>query len=209
MKVIDMTGQRFGKLTVLTRAENSNSGKARWLCRCDCGTETIVSRDNLIHGRHISCGCVRKQQVGRLNLRHGASKTRLYSIYTNMITRTENPRATAFHRYGGRGIKVCAEWRNSFEMFRAWALANGYADNLEIDRIDNDKGYSPENCRWVSHKANGRNRHSGKPICYKGESLLAVEWAERTGIPAKCIRRRLSDGWSVEKALTTPPGGAE
>ena len=136
----DITGERYGRLTVQHYVGKAPNGHSRWLCKCDCGRETIVSRSNLRSGKQVSCGCKRKEQVGALNRIHGGSHTRLYSIWTNMITRTTNPKGTAYQRYGGRGIKMCPEWRNSFEAFRDWAVASGYTDDLTIDRINND-GY--------------------------------------------------------------------
>lgn len=122
-----------------------------------------------------------------------------------MIGRCENPKDAAYPRYGGRGVKVCAEWRASFETFREWALVNGYSATLTIDRRDNDGAYEPENCRWATYTEQNRNRRNNKPIIYKGETVLIPELAERHGLPADIVKNRIHRyGWSIEKAIGTP-----
>ena len=165
MKLVDLTGQRFGRLVVLRRADNIGRQTA-WLCKCDCGNESIVLGYALRRGTIQSCGCGRNEAArerGKVNARkHGGIGTRLYSIWRGMKLRCYNPKAKAYHRYGGRGITLCDEWRHDFATFRDWALNNGYADNLTIDRINNDRGYSPENCRWITMKAQADNRSNSK-----------------------------------------------
>ena len=172
-----------------------------WRCRCDCGEDKIVAGHNLKAQKIISCGCAKREQVGQLNRTHAGSNTRLYSIFTNMISRTENPKATAYALYGGRGIKICDEWRESFQVFRDWALANGYTDQLSIDRIDNDKGYCPSNCRWVEQHSQFVNRRSTRRLTFQGETMSVKEWARKIGIPYHTLIGRLNAGWPVERAL--------
>lgn len=137
-----------------------------------------------------------------MNYSHGESGSRLYSIWTNMITRTENPKGTAFNRYGGRGIRMCSEWRTSFEAFRDWAMDNGYTDDLTIDRIDNDRGYGPDNCRWAPWADQFNHRSDTKQITFNGETLSIAQWAEKLNLSKTMLYQRFAAGWSVERALT-------
>ena len=134
----------------------------------------------------------------------GRSKTKLYSVWKTMKYRCSNKNNHKYKNYGGRGIKVCDEWKD-YSLFRTWALSNGYQDDLTIDRVDVDGNYEPNNCRWVDMKTQQRNRSNNKLIEYKGETKCLSEWVEITGIGHKTILYRLNSGWSVEKALTHLP----
>ena len=140
-KFIDMTGQRFANVTVLKRSGHDKNKAILWECRCDCGATFCETRSNLLSGRVTSCGCNRKKRASTMNKTHGESRTRLHRIWLNMKNRCNNPRTERYEGYGGRGIKVCEEWNNSYEVFKEWAIKNGYKDGLSIDRIDNDGNY--------------------------------------------------------------------
>lgn len=159
----DIIGQRFGRYTVLERAGSDANRSAMWLCRCDCGNNRVIRGKDLKNGIIVSCGCYHRELVKDIFTTHNGSRSRLYSVWDGMIQRCTNPKHTKYHSYGGRGITVCDEWRNDFQAFNEWAMANGYDENAPrgqctIDRIDNDKGYSPDNCRWITHQEQQLNK---------------------------------------------------
>ena len=162
----NLTGQRFNRLVVIERSEPI-CGLTAWLCQCDCGRQTIVTTSDLTTNHTKSCGCLRNELTMERCTKHGKKGTRLYMVWKAMIQRCFNPNNHSYHRYGGRGIKVCDEWIKSFQAFYDWAMANGYDENAPrsqctIDRIDNDKGYSPYNCRWVDMKTQANNKSNSK-----------------------------------------------
>ena len=171
---VDMTGQRFGHLIVVSREPNSPAGASRWRCQCDCGGTGVWTRINLTRGDRVR-GC--RQCVGARRGKsiatHGGARTRLYEIWCGMKKRCQNPSAEKWHRYGGRGITVCAEWE-AFPAFRDWAFHKGYADDLTIDRLDNDGPYAPWTCEWVTSAENSRRRHERERMARFAEALLAA-----------------------------------
>lgn len=158
-KLIDLTGRRFCRLKVIKKDRTDRHGNARWYCLCDCGQYTVVRSDDLRRGKTLSCGCLR---VGGMHKTHGGTYTKLFRVWCSMRARCGNPNDRCFHRYGGRGIKVCEEWDTDFSSFKRWSEANGYEEGLTIDRIDNDKGYSPDNCRWTTMKVQNNNKSNNK-----------------------------------------------
>lgn len=202
---IDLTGQKFNRLTVLQLADVQNTKDLRWLCRCDCGKETTVQGNNLKSGLVKSCGCYRHDKAVADHTTHGGRRTRLYRTWYNIRRRCYDKNEIGYENYGGRGITVCDEWRNSFETFRDWAFANGYSDDLTIDRVDVNGNYEPSNCRWATAKEQARNRRSNVPLTYNGETHLLIEWSEITDIPVSTIRDRyFKYNWTLERTLTEP-----
>lgn len=192
----DLTGRRFGRLTVIE--ESGKLGKkVAWLCKCDCGNYTRVRAHHLKGGQIVSCGCYHNE----VNATHRLTSTKLYRAWASMKDRCYNTNAVEYKRYGSRGIKVCDEWRNNFEAFYGWAMANGYEDGLSIDRIDVNGNYEPNNCRWVDMKTQGRNRRNNHMLTHKGETHCVSEWSEITGIKVSTLFDRIKRGWSVEDVL--------
>lgn len=201
MKAVDLTGAKVGRLTVIEFAEKKN-GRRYWKCKCECGGEIDVLTTSLATGRTASCGCYQREKASQMFKEHGQSGTRLYRIWSNMIQRCTNPKHDWYSRYGENGISVCDEWKR-FDAFHSWAMSNGYSDSLSIDRIDNSKGYSPNNCRWATPQEQTDNRECSIYISFNGDSKTLKEWSKDTGIPYKNLLWRIRRGWDAERALTT------
>ena len=201
----DLTGMKFGKLTVIEKGENYISPKgstiSMWWCQCDCGSEPILlRRDSLTTGNTRSCGCLYKDTV----VIHNGTGTRIYQTWRNMINRCYREDTDSFYLYGAKGIEVCDEWRNSFDSFRKWAYENGYNDELTIERKDNKKGYSPENCRWTTFKEQSRNTSRNHFINYNGYSYPIVVWAEKMNMKQRTVAmyvERYGDDNAISKIL--------
>lgn len=178
----DLTGQKFGRLTAVKFVGQSAEKRALWECLCDCGNTIIVPGKSLRTGNTKSCGCLNIEtatnRIVSLNHKHGGSHSRLFKRWTGMLARCNNPHAVNYKDYGGRGIKVCEEWR-SFEAFRDWAMSAGFDEKLSIDRIDPNGDYCPENCRWVNASAQANNRRSTRKITFNGETKSLSEWARK------------------------------
>ena len=156
---IDIVGQRFGKLEVIEESKDRTAcGEVKYLCRCDCGNTKIVAGTSLRYGKTKSCGCLLAESAAERSYKHGLTNHPLYKIWSGMIQRCHKETDTAYRYYGARGITVCDEWRHDAEAFINWSLQNGWKKGLEIDRINNYKGYSPDNCRYITHKANMGNQ---------------------------------------------------
>lgn len=177
-KFEDLSGRKFEKLKVIKRVENSKGGATRWLCECECGKEKIAYASDLKSGHTKSCGCHKiKCLLNSVNF-HGKRHTRLYTTWSNMKQRCYNQNSERYKDYGGRGITVCEEWIHDFMSFYIWAIQNGYAENFTLDRKDNDKGYSPDNCRWATYKEQANNKRNNVLITYKGEIKTLSQWAD-------------------------------
>ena len=196
----DLIGEKFGRLLVVKRA-GSYRGNISYLCKCECGKETIVSSYSLRTGNTKSCGCLNREIVLNRITKHGGHGTRLYRIWKNMKTRCFNKNFHTYKIYGGRGISVCKEWAESFANFEKWANANGYNDNLTIDRIDSDGNYCPENCRWVSMQEQANNTRRNHYIEYKGVKRTLSEWARHLNMPYSKLKYRIQRGWTLEEAF--------
>ena len=176
-----------------------------WHCICDCGAEKDVEASSLKCGDTKSCGCYHNENQGNLARTHGLSKHPLYRIFRKMVERCENQNCKSYKDYGGRGIKICDEWRTDFFSFYAWANANGYEAGLSIERINNDGNYEPSNCRWATKIEQNTNRRTSRFIEYGGMICTLSEWSRITNIPAWKISDRIDRlKWSIADALTTP-----
>lgn len=191
----DLTGQKFNHLTAV---ELVSRKPTRWKCLCDCGNYKIVLTSNLKSGAVKSCGCIHH----RGNPTHNLCYTRQYRIYKKIMRRCYVQNDPAYKDYGGRGIVVCDSWKNNFIDFYNWSIANGYADNLTIDRIDNDKGYSPDNCRWADSKQQSNNRRTCRLYTIGGITKNLTQWCEYYNADYKIVHSRLSRNWDIEEALT-------
>lgn len=199
-KVLDLVGQKFGKLTVV-EFSHMDKGHSCFKCKCDCGNTVTVRSQNLRNGNTKSCGCLYGQHL----ITHGESHSKLYATWSNMYKRCYYASNNRYQWYGARGITVCDEWKDDFMAFRAWALDNGYKEGLTIDRIDNDKGYSPDNCRWITKKQQASNKSNNHRITYMGRTQTVSQWAEEIGIKPHTLLKRLNTpGWSLKDALTKP-----
>lgn len=204
-KINIFEGEQYGYLTVIARAENAKNGHSRWVCKCRCGKETVVLSTHLKSGRIKSCGCWWQERKHEYRKIHGfTKKERLYNIWQAMKNRCYTKSHWQYQNYGGRGIIVCEEWKSNYLSFRNWALENGYADNLTIDRIDVNGNYEPNNCRWVSMYEQTRNQRTNRFLTYKGKTQIMKDWAKEMDLSYTVLGWRIRNGWSVEKALTTP-----
>lgn len=193
-KIDDITGKKYNMLTVVGIAEHD---PIKWLCKCDCGNYTKVSTGNVKQGRVKSCGCL--SHVG--NPKHNLNGTRIYRIYKHMINRCYRPNVPAYPDYGGRGITVCKAWRENILNFYKWAMKNGYQDNLSLDRKNNNRGYTPQNCRWTTSKEQSNNKRSNLEVTYNGKTQTLSEWCEELSLNYSKIYTRIVRGWDVADAL--------
>lgn len=205
---LDITGNTYGRLKALKKIEGT---KSKWLFVCECGKEVELTVGKVVcKNGQVSCGCLKHENV--LNnimkiTKHGESGTKLYHVYNGLMNRCYNQNNSNYKRYGGRGITVCDEWKNSYDSFKEWAYSNGFDEELgrkdqSIDRIDNSKGYSPDNCRWTTSKEQQKNRDCTKLYEYQNKLYSASEFADIYNITDKTfVYRRLSKGQTLEYIL--------
>ena len=199
--LIDLTGQRFGKLVVLYRVENTIHNEVQWLCQCDCGNTTIVTSGHLRSGGTKSCGCswYRKPKYDG-----EGSYDSLYPTWRGMINRCNNPNSSGYMNYGGRGITVCDDWLD-FNNFKHWADETKTDQTLTLDRLNNDLGYSPDNCHWATAKEQNSNKRNNLLFELNGEICTLKEWCRRFNVNYLTIYSRIyREGWDFETAILTP-----
>lgn len=205
----DLSNMTFGRLTVVRFSRKEERGHPLWLCRCSCGNTKEVYAQSLTSGRTRSCGCLNIEQLHKKGVEanrttHGLYGTRLYRIWKRIKTRCYNPNSKDYALYGGRGIRVCEDWRSSFSIFAEWAFANGYNDALSIDRKNVEEDYCPENCRWATSKEQANNKRNNHVIEIDGIEKTASEWIECSGISKATFYQRLRAG-KTGRALIAKP----
>lgn len=192
---MNIIGKKFNKLTVLEETDKYNkSGHKLFLCRCDCGGKILTSKSALQRGDNKSCGCLRGNM-------HGMSNTRIYKLWQDIKKRCYNENNRAYKYYGGRGIKMCEEWKNDFLSFYNWAINNEYSDELTIDRINVDGDYEPNNCRWVTNEIQANNKTSNRYFTIDNETKSLADWCNIYNKRYLTVHHRLSRGSSIEEAL--------
>lgn len=198
-EVNNMVGQKFGRLTVLDETNHRRKdGHKVYKCKCDCGVISYVASNCLVTGRTKSCGCLNHK---RFNVKHGKSDTKLYHVFKCMKERCYKKYNYNYKHYGGRGIKICDEWLNDFMNFYNWAIANGYNDNLTIDRINVNGNYEPSNCRWVDMKHQNNNKRNNVLLTHNGKTKTITQWSDELNISYHILWKRHKRGWSDEECL--------
>lgn len=193
----DLTGQKFGRLTVVREDGRDGYGSTNWLCICDCGKLVTVRGSQLRSGHTRSCGCLQKDVASKNRATHKMSRTALFKRWEGMKQRCENPNSTAFKDYGAKGVTVCDEWHN-FDAFYQWAVESGYEPELTIERKNVTKGYSPENCTWVTRVTQNRNTTRTHKILDGDMTLTAAEVGRLIGVSRSTVAK-----WCREEGITT------
>lgn len=202
----DLTGNKIGSVIVLEKTSKRVRGYVVYECKCErCGKifeqNSKYLLDRKKNKKNTSCGCYLK--TGHL-YKNGLSNTRIYRIYKLMQQRCRDKNAPAYKNYGGRGIKVCDEWNKDFLEFYNWALKNGYKEDLTIDRIDNNKGYFPENCRWVNRQTQNNNKRNIILIDIDGDKKTIRELSKQYNLEFSTLKTRIKRGWDIKRALNEP-----
>ncbi len=198
-KLIVMPGDKYFRLTIIKETEK-RKGRRYFLCRCECGVEKEIRLEGLSNGQVVSCGCFNREISSTVNKKHGMYRSRIYRIWAGMRSRCLDVNKDCYNNYGGRGITICPEW-SDFITFYNWAMANGYKDNLSIDRINVNGNYEPANCSWITLTAQKKNTRISKKIVFNGETKTLREWANAIGVSSSTLCRRLKS-MSVGEALS-------
>lgn len=204
MKLIDLSGKRFGRLLVINK-HSSFKGHVKWLCKCDCGNECVVQGSSLKSGNTTSCGCYKREYSKELYSTVRQNDKHLYAVWNGIKQRCFNKNNKSYKNYGGRGITMDKEWANNYESFYKWAIQSGYKQGFQIDRIDNNLGYCESNCRFVNNLVQANNKRNVKFHEINGVSKTLSEWCREYNMDYFLVRQRVFKlGWNIEKALTTP-----
>lgn len=203
--LLDLTGMKYGRLTVIGRDDDQIAPSGRrhtmWQCQCSCGNTVSVESSALRRGKTVSCGCAKREALSLRQKIHGEKNTKLYGVWSTMKARCHNKNTAAYKDYGLRGISVCDSWKNDYMEFRRWAYETGYTDGMSIDRINNDLGYCPDNCRWADKRTQANNRRSNRIYTIDGETHNLTEWSNLYGINPKTLFTRIYSGSDFESAL--------
>jgi hypothetical protein len=206
MRLNSLINETFGRWTVIERAENTAQGQTRWLCRCECGNQKVVTRTVLTSGKSSSCGCLKRETTIARNTKHGHATEGIsptYHTWSGMTNRCNNPSHRSYKDYGGKGIRVCENWA-TFEGFLA--DMGEKPEGMSLEREKNEKSYCKENCVWANAKTQARNKTTTKLLSYQGQTKSVAEWAQLLQVPYSTISYRVQQGWSDEDALGTPFG---
>jgi hypothetical protein len=200
----NLSGQRFGRLLVIKRAESGKNNQTKFECLCDCGKIKIIARSSLRSKLTESCGCIHLEVFKKIVTKHGMGYTQVYHTYQSMKMRCYNEKGISYKNYGGRGIIVCDRWLNSFENFLE-DMGDKPTPKHSIDRIDNNGNYEPSNCRWATRKEQMNNQRKNLILTYNGESMNLNQWSAKTKIGRGAISYRLKQNWNIERILTQKP----
>lgn len=195
-------GEKYGLLMVISELPNrTKCGKRQFTCICECGNQIVTVGTALTQGKTKSCGCYKRKRIQESNTKHGMSHTKLNHTYRHIKDRCLNQNCASYENYGGRGIKICDDWKNDFSAFAEWAMLHGYEEGLTIERIDNDGDYEPSNCKWIPKSEQPKNRRTCRYVELDGEKHTISEWARITGINRGTLSDRLKRGWTPYEAI--------
>ncbi len=201
-KPLNLVGQKFHRLTVISRTINSKQGNTQWTCLCNCGNKVIVIGVNLNHNRTKSCGCLNRELLIKTNTTHGLRKTPEYRSWSDIIQRCLNPNNKRYNNYGGRGIKVCQHWNNSFEAFIK-DMRFKPTPKHSIERINNNGNYEPSNCKWATSSQQARNTRRNQNLTFKGKTLCVIDWCQHfNNTKTSTAYNRLKLRWPIEKIFS-------